>query len=110
MRLITLILCLAVAGVIGCKKKQPQYEVLPGRHLSESQVLDLAALPPSPDKTMYRVDFKDGTWEISLVQLSVWGTSSAKTNADGRVEITKTNSSQVVARIRDVDKKVEVVK
>ena len=81
--------------------------------MSESQAVNLAmeALPPSPQNSEFRADFKDGIWEISLIQPGVWGISSIKTNkTNGKVEITSTNSTQVVARIRDADGKVEVVK
>ena len=70
--------------------------------MSESQAINLAkeALPPPTAETaknVYRLDFKDGSWEMSLV----------KTDVNGHVE---TTGSQVVVRIRDADGKVEVIK
>ena len=83
--------------------------VLPGRRLSEQQVIELASnqLPPSSG---YRCEFKDGVWEILEVQRNVWGVASQVTNVDGKITIHSTNATRVVLRVRDVDGKVEPVK
>jgi hypothetical protein len=100
---ISLLLACAVALVsTGCTKKHSPDEILPGRHMSESQAIKLAkeALPlPTSEtaKNVYRLDFKNGSWEMSLL----------KTDANGQVE---TTGSQVVVRIQDADGKVEVIK
>ena len=67
MRLLSLIVCLAVIGVIGCKKEDPAQTALPGRRMAEAQVLSLATtvFPPGPEQSQYHVSFKDGVWEVS---------------------------------------------
>jgi hypothetical protein len=109
MRLFALILCWAAFAVIGCKKQQPVDSVLPGRHLSESQVADIA-LKELPHSSGFRCEFKDGVWEISEVRQGAWGVSSVITNPDGHVFVTSTNATRVLLRVRDVDGKVEQVK
>ncbi len=96
---------------IGCKKQQPaspQDTVLPGRHMSEHQVADIASkeLP----QTAFSCQFKDGVWEILEPQKGVWGVDSITTNADGHVFIHSTNAMRLVLRVRDADGKVEQVK
>lgn len=98
-------------AVIGCKKQQRADEkdiALFGRHMSESQVADIAfsQLPPGSG---YRCEFKDGVWEVLEVQKNVWGVSSRTTNAEGKVVIASTNATRVVLRVRDADGKVEPV-
>jgi hypothetical protein len=82
--------------------------VLPGRHMSERQVIELASsqLPQSPG---YRCEFKDGVWEVLEVQKDVWGVSSRTTNAEGKVFVASTNATRVVLRVRDADGKVEPI-
>lgn len=112
MRLFTLIICLAVAGTVGCKKKPPvddKDRVLPGHHMSEHQVVDIA-FRELPQNSRIQCDFKDGIWDISTVQTGVWGVSSVTTNADGKVVVSSTNAMQVVLRVRDADGKIEQVK
>lgn len=82
--------------------------VLPGRHLSENQVIELAWSQLSP-KSAYRCAFKDGVWEILEVQSEAWGEAAQTTYADGHTEIRSTNSVRVVLRVRDSDGKVELV-
>jgi hypothetical protein len=83
--------------------------ILPGRHLSERQVADIAfrALPQSSD---YRCEFKDGVWDILEVQKNVWGASSRMTNTDGKITIESTIATRLVLRVRDADGKVEPIK
>jgi len=112
MKRFTWILCLAAVTAIGCKKQQSADDkdaVLPGRHMSESQVADIA-FRELPQGSHLRCEFKDGVWEISEVQPGVWGVSSVTTNADGKVFVSSTNATLVVLRVRDADGKVEQVK
>jgi hypothetical protein len=104
--------------VIGCKKQQTtdvgvapddKNSVLPGRHMSEHQVIEVA-LSRLPQSSDYRCEFKDGVWEISEVQQGVWGVSSRTTNADGKITVESTNAARVVLRVRDIDGQVEPVK
>jgi hypothetical protein len=83
--------------------------ILPGRHMSEHQVMELA-WSQLPQSSGYRCDFKDGEWEILEVQQGVWGVSSRTTNADGKITVESTNATRVVLRVRDADGKVEPVK
>jgi hypothetical protein len=83
--------------------------VLPGRHMSEHQVVEIAS-KELPQNSALKCEFRDGVWEILEVQKGVWGVSSVITNADGKVFITSTNATRVVLRVRDVDGKVEQVK
>lgn len=83
--------------------------VLPGRHMSESQVADIA-IGELPRGSQLRCDFKDGVWEILEVQKGVWGVSSRTTNADGKITIESTNATRVVLRVHDADGKTEQVK
>jgi len=83
--------------------------VLPGRHMSESQVADIA-FRELPRGSSFRCEFKDGVWEILEVQKGVWGVSSVTTNADGKVFVSSTNATRVVLRVLDADGKVEQVK
>ncbi len=111
-KLFTLILCFAAGAATGCKKQQSVGDkdvVMPGRHMSEHQVADIAfrALPQSSG---YRCEFKNGVWEILEVQQGIWGVSSRTTNADGKIFVTSTNATRVVLRVRDADGKVEQVK
>jgi len=79
-----------------------QKTVLPGRHMSERQVADIA-LKELPQSSRISCEFKDGVWEISEPQKGVWGTSSATTNANGKITITSTNATKLVLRVRDLD-------
>ena len=113
MKTITLVLCLAAVAVIGCKKPQASADakdaVLPGRHMSEHQVIDLASTQ-LPQSSGYRCEFKDGVWEILEVQKNVWGVSSRTTNVDGKITIESTNATRVVLRVRDTNGKVEPIR
>jgi hypothetical protein len=104
-------LCLVAGADFGCKKQQPSGEqdtVLPGRHMSEHQVADIASreLP----QMAFSCEFKDGVWEILEPQKGVWGVASATTNADGHVFIHSTNAMRLLLRVQDVDGKVEQIK
>jgi hypothetical protein len=112
MKSFTLMLCLASVIAIGCKKQVAADEkdtVLPGRHLSERQVFEMA-LSQLPQSAGYRCEFKDGVWDILEVQPGVFGVSSRTTNADGKISVESTNATRVVLRVRDADGKVEQVK
>ncbi len=67
MRLLSFIACLAVMGIIGCKREDPAMKALPGRRMAEVQVLSLATtvLPPGPATSQYHVSFTNGVWEVS---------------------------------------------
>ena len=104
-------LALALGVVIGCKHPSPPLEqqetVLPGRHMSEHQVADIASkeLPDSG----FQCQFNHGTWDILEFQKGVFGISSITTNADGRIFIRSTNATRLVLKVRDADGKVERV-
>ncbi len=107
-----LIVGLCTFATIGCKKQQMADDkdvVLPGRHMSESQVADIAFRELTQGSHI-QCQFKDGVWEVSEVQQGVWGVSSVTTNADGKVFVTSTNATRVVLRVRDADGKVEQVR
>jgi len=103
---------LAAVAAIGCRKQQSTDDkdtILPGRHLSEHQVADIAT-KELPQSSAFSCHFKDGVWEILEVQKGVWGVSSVTTKADGHVFVTSTNATRLVLRVRDLDGKVEQVK
>ena len=83
--------------------------ILPGRHMSEHQVIEVA-MSQLPQSSGYRCNYKDGEWEILEVQQGVWGVSSRTTNADGKITVESTNATRVVLRVQDADGKVEPVK
>ena len=106
-----LIAGLCTIAVIGCKKHQPESEqdtVLPGRHMSEHQVADIASMA-LPTNSAFSCEFRDGVWNVLEPQKGAWGVSSVVTNADGRVFIHSTNAMRLVLRVRDTDGKVEQV-
>jgi len=112
MKRFTWILCLVAVTAIGCKKQQSADDkdtVLPGRHMSESQVADIA-FRELPQSSRFSCEFKDGVWEILEPQKGVWEVASVTTNADGKVFVRSTNATRVVLRVRDADGKVEQVK
>jgi hypothetical protein len=67
MKLLSLIVCLAVFGLTGCKKIDPAQTALPGRRMAEAEVLSLATtvFAPGPEQSQYHVDFKDGVWMVA---------------------------------------------
>jgi hypothetical protein len=67
MRALLFTVCLAIVGCAGCKQKDPAYLVLPGRHMTEVQVLSQATgvFHPRPEQSQFHVTFKDGVWEVS---------------------------------------------
>ena len=87
MRLLLFITCLAVIGVIGCKKKDPAQTVLPGRRMAEAEVLSLATtvFPPGPEQSQYHVSFKDGVWEVSCESNHITKAVRIQ-DADGKME------------------------
>jgi len=104
-------LSLAAMLIVGCKwapTANDREAVLPGRHLSEGQVVEIACKQLPPDVHL-QCAYRDGIWDISKVQTGVWGVASRTTNADGKVFITSTNALQLVLRIRDADGAVEPV-
>jgi len=106
MKTFPLILGLVAVASIGLADDQDT--VLPGRTMSEHQVVDLASRQLSQVSEM-RCEFKDGVWNVLAVQKGVWGVSSITTNSDGKVFVTSTNATRVVLRVRDADGKVEAV-
>ena len=87
MRLLSFIACLAVIGIIGCKKPDPAQTALPGRRMAEAQVLSLATtvLPPGASSSQYDVSFKDGVWEVSCESNHVVKVVRIQ-DADGKIE------------------------
>jgi len=83
--------------------------VLPGRHLSETQVAEIASRE-LPRTRGFTCKFKDGVWEILELQKNVWGTASITTNADGHVFVYSTNATRLALKVRDADGKAEQVK
>ena len=112
-RSITILCLAAIPAAIGClnslRADDKEEQVLPGRHLSESQVAGIA-LKNLPSIAQFRCEFADGTWTVLAVQKNVWGVSSVTTNSDGKIAITSTNATVVVLKVRDADGKVEPVK
>ena len=112
MRILTLTLIFAALLTIG-SKGQPSVEhidvVLPGRHLSEHQAVEIASQELDTKSTL-QCEFRNGVWEILEVQKKVWGVSSATTNAAGKIMIVSTNATKLVLRVRDADGKVEHIK
>jgi len=95
--------------VIKLKPVDEKDAILPGRRMSERQVIEVASsqLPAAPKGSGYRCEFKDGVWEILEVQPGVWGVGFRTTNADGKITIESTNTTRVVLRVRDADGKVD---
>jgi hypothetical protein len=105
------VLCLAAVAAAGCGKQQAPDDkatVSPGRHLSESQVADIA-FKALPQGVNFRCEFKEGVWEILEVRNGSFGVASVTTNAEGRILVRSTNATRVVLRVRDADGKVEPV-
>lgn len=102
---------LALAGYSPYAKADDKNTVLPGRHMSEQQAVDIAfeKLPPFPKDLGITCQFKDGDWEILEIQKDVWGVSSRTTNAEGHIYITSTNATRVVLKVHDADGKVEKI-
>jgi hypothetical protein len=109
----SLIVIALLTTALGCSKRSPEADdkntVLPGRHMSEHQVVDIASRA-LPQGMPIRCEFKDSVWQIFEVQKNVWGISSATTNADGKVFITSTNPTRIVLRVHDTDGQFEQVK
>ena len=88
--------------------------------MSESQAVHLAmeALSLSSQAMIFSANYKDGVWEISSQRITMkngkrvplYATNSEVVAPDGSRVISLTNVTQVVARVRDIDGKVEVVK
>jgi len=97
------IICLPVAGITACQKKNPSDVVLPGRHLSQSHAssLAIAALPPLPVARAFKANYKDGYWEISSVDMIE--------SKDHESASFGTNSWVLAAKVRDSDGKVEII-
>jgi len=108
----TSLIVLASFTAIHCQSQPASDDkdaVLPGRHMSEHQVVD-AAVKALSKVIPISCDFKDGIWNISEVQKGVWGVSSMTTNAAGHIFVTSTNATRVIMKIRDVDGKIEPAK
>ena len=92
MRLLSFIACLAVIGILGCKKEDPAMKTLPGRRMAEMDVISLAGTAIHQQVGYsYHTSFTNGVWEVSC-----------KTN--------KTQMNwQVIATIQDADGKIELV-
>ena len=104
MKILTPILCLAALVAVGCTKQSAANEydsVLPGRHMSEHQVVDIAgrALPVG---LPFRCEFTNGVWETLEIQ--------KEKGADGKAIIRPNSATRVVLRIRDIDGTIEHVK
>jgi hypothetical protein len=79
--------------------------VLPGRHMSESQVAEIAGRELSGVQN-FSCQFMDGVWEILEVQTGTW-ISSSTTNADGHIVVHSTHPAQLLLRVSDADGKIE---
>lgn len=112
MKRFLVVICI-IAGAATYANGQPAADnkdaVLPGRHLSEHQVADIA-VRELPKTSGLQCNFQDGVWEISEAQKGVWGVASSTTNADGKITITSTNATRLVLRVKDADGTVEHVK
>lgn len=82
--------------------------ILPGRHMSESQVAEIAGRELSGIQN-FSCQFTDGIWEISEVQTGTW-VSSTTTNADGHIFVRSTHPEQLILRVSDADGKIERIK
>ena len=82
--------------------------VLPGRHMSESQVAEIAGRELTGVQN-FSCQFTDGVWEISEIQTGTW-ISFATTNADGHIFVHSTHPAQLVLRVSDADGKIERIK
>ena len=82
--------------------------VLPGRHMSESQIAEIAGRE-LPGIQNFSCQFTNGVWEIMDVQTGTW-VSSTTTNADGHIFVRSTHPMQLVLRVSDADGKIEQVK
>ena len=109
-----LFLAAVIITAIDCPGQQTQSAddknvVLPWRHLSESQVVDIA-FRAFPQSSALQCQFKDGVWNIFDVKKDQWGVASTTTNADGHITVTSTNVMQLVLKVNDADGKAEPVK
>jgi hypothetical protein len=85
------ITCLAVIGVTGCKKAEdPAYQVLPGRRMTEAQVLSQATtvFRPGPECSEFHVSFTNGIWDVSCESNHIPEALTIR-DADGKMKITK---------------------
>ena len=82
--------------------------VLPGRHMSESQIAEIAGRELSGVPN-FLCQFTNGVWEILEFQTGTW-ISSTTTNADGHIVVHSTHPSQLVLRVSDADGKIERIK
>ena len=82
--------------------------VLPGRHMSESQVAEIAGRELSGVQN-FSCQFTDGVWEISEIKVGTW-ISSSTTNADGHILVHSTHPAQLVLRMSDTDGRIERIK
>ena len=82
--------CLAVVVITGCKKEDPANSVLPGRRMSEAQVLSQATtvFRPGPDCSQFHVSFTNGVWQVSCESNHIPKALTIQ-DADGKMEITK---------------------
>jgi hypothetical protein len=82
--------------------------VLPERHMSESQIAEIAGRELSGIQS-FSCQFTNGVWDILEIQTGTW-VSSATTNADGHIFVNSTHPAQLVLRVSDADGKVERIK
>jgi|ERR1035437_1338800 hypothetical protein len=82
--------------------------VLPGRHMSESQVAEIAGRELSGIQK-FSCQFTDGVWDILEFQTGTW-ISSTTTNADCQIVVHSTHPAQLVLRVSDADGKIERIK
>jgi hypothetical protein len=82
--------------------------VLPGRHMSESQVAEIAGRNLTGVQS-FSCQFTDGVWEISEIQSGTW-LSSSTTNAGGHIFVHSTHPAQLVLRVNDADGSIERIK
>ena len=71
--------------------------VLPGRHMSESQIAEIAGRE-LPGIQNFSCQFTNGVWEILEVKTGAW-VSSTTTNPDRHIFVRSTHPMQLVLRV-----------
>ena len=82
--------------------------VLPGRHMSESQVAEIVKRE-LPAIHNFSCQFTNGVWEIMKVETGSW-ISSTTTNANGHIVVHSTHPTQLILRVSDTDGKIDRIK
>jgi len=87
MKLSSFLASLAIIAATSCKKEDSAQTALPGRRMSEAQVMSLATtvFPPGPGQSQYHVSFKEGIWEVSCESNHITKAVRIQ-DADGKIE------------------------